>query len=89
MVILQPCDWIESDDNFKYVLDVFGRTDDGSVAKLRLTGFKPYFYLRSAEGETAEQIKIVIENICNKSLKSMVIKQENKLEAMRIVTGKQ
>ena len=42
---LQPCDWIEHDVDFKYVVDVFGRTNEGDVARLRLTGFQPYLYL--------------------------------------------
>ena len=37
MVILQPCDWIESDSKFKYVVDIFGRTSGNEVSKVRLT----------------------------------------------------
>jgi DNA polymerase elongation subunit (family B) len=44
--ILQPCDWYEHDTNNAYVVDVFGRTDQGKVACVRITGFKPYFYVR-------------------------------------------
>ena len=44
---LQPCDWYEHDAGGKYVVDVFGRTDEGRVACLRINGFKPYFYVRS------------------------------------------
>lgn len=44
---LQPCDWYEHDSSGKYVVDVFGRTDEGKVACLRINGFKPYFYVRS------------------------------------------
>ena len=46
MVILQPVDWIENDEKFKYIVDVFGRTDRGEVAQVRLTGFQPYFYIK-------------------------------------------
>jgi DNA polymerase elongation subunit (family B) len=31
----------------KYVVDVFGRTDEGKVAVLRINGFKPYFYVKT------------------------------------------
>ena len=44
---LQPCDWYEHDVSGKYVVDVFGRTDEGKVACLRINGFKPYFYVKS------------------------------------------
>ena len=59
---LQPCDWLESDSNFKYVVDVFGRLDDDRVAKVRLTGFQPYFYLKSADGETPQLVQSAIES---------------------------
>lgn len=48
-VIIQPCDWIESDANFKYVVDVFGRTKDDDVVKVRVKGFVPYFYIKYDE----------------------------------------
>jgi hypothetical protein len=54
MVVLQPADWIEKDEQFKYVVDVFGRTDTNEVAHVRLTGFSPYFYLKAEEGETGK-----------------------------------
>jgi DNA polymerase elongation subunit (family B) len=44
-MLLQPCDWYEHDDRGKYVVDVFGRTDTQKVVCLRITGFKPYFYV--------------------------------------------
>jgi DNA polymerase elongation subunit (family B) len=44
---LQPCDWYEHDTNGAYVVDVFGRTDQGKVACLRINGFKPFFYVNS------------------------------------------
>lgn len=44
---LQPCDWYEHDTNGAYVVDVFGRTKQGRVACVRITGFKPYFYVKS------------------------------------------
>ena len=44
--ILQPCDWYEHDASGKYVVDVFGRTNKGKVACVRINGFKPYFYVK-------------------------------------------
>jgi DNA polymerase elongation subunit (family B) len=46
---LQPCDWYEHDVSGKYVVDVFGRTDEGKVACLRINGFKPYFYVKGTK----------------------------------------
>jgi DNA polymerase elongation subunit (family B) len=44
-MILQPVDWHEHDVNGAYVIDVFGRCEDKTVACVRLTGFRPYFYV--------------------------------------------
>jgi hypothetical protein len=44
--ILQPCDWYEHDASGSYVVDVFGRTNTGKVACIRIKGFKPYFYVK-------------------------------------------
>ena len=61
MVILQPCDWHEHDvTNRKvkgYVVDVYGRTEDGMVACLRITGFNPYFYCGGSDPGGATQVK--------------------------------
>ena len=43
--ILQPADWYEHDNNGKYVIDVFGRINKKTVACVRITGFKPSFYV--------------------------------------------
>jgi DNA polymerase elongation subunit (family B) len=87
MVILQPCDWIESDSKFKYVVDIFGRTSGNEVAKVRLTGFQPFFYLKSANGETASLIHTLLENESGKKLRGLKITQELKLDAMRGFNG--
>jgi DNA polymerase elongation subunit (family B) len=57
--ILQPCDWYEHDTAGKYVVDVFGRTDQGKVACVRITEFKPFFYVRGPKPSigTATQVK--------------------------------
>ena len=44
--LLQPCDWHEHDSAGKYVVDVYGRTDQGRVACIRIHKFKPYFYVK-------------------------------------------
>jgi DNA polymerase elongation subunit (family B) len=46
---MQPSDWHEHDVAGQYVVDVFGRLRDKSVACVRITGFKPYFYVKCAE----------------------------------------
>jgi len=86
-MLLQPCDWLENDANFKYVVDVFGRLDDDRVAKVRLTGFQPYFYLRSADGETSQMIQSAIETAWGKPMRGLKISQEFKLDAMRGFSG--
>jgi DNA polymerase elongation subunit (family B) len=84
---LQPCDWREYDHNFKYVVDVYGRTHEGDVARVRITDFKPYFYLRALPGETAAQISSAISAV--KSIQGMKITEEQKLDAMRGFNGLQ
>lgn len=82
---IQPCDWREIDHNFKYVVDVYGRTHEGDVARVRITDFKPYFYLRALPGETAAQISSAISAV--KSISGMKITEEQKLDAMRGFNG--
>jgi len=45
MSVLAPCDWIDHDEYGKYVIDVYGRTDEEYAAMVRIRGFKPYFYV--------------------------------------------
>jgi len=56
-MIIQPCDWVERDDKYKYVVDVFGRTNKNEVAQVRITGFKPYYYLKSPEKTPTQLIE--------------------------------
>jgi DNA polymerase elongation subunit (family B) len=89
-MILQPCDWLEQDIDRKYTVDVFGRLDDDRVAKVRLTGFKPYFYLRAEDGETKDSMYSNIGSAMSKEgkfLGGMKITQEAKLDAMRGFSG--
>jgi len=84
---LQPCDWIESDYKFKYVVDVFGRTGGGDIARVRLTGFQPYFYLKAHENETSQDILAALQLSAGKSMLGMRITKEEKLDAMRGFSG--
>jgi len=87
MVVLQPADWIEYDVNFKYVVDVFGRTNNNEVAQVRLTGFSPYFYLKAEDGETVGLVQSALESAYGKPLRGLKITMEAKLDAMRGFTG--
>jgi DNA polymerase elongation subunit (family B) len=43
-----PCDWVEEDEYGKnYIINIYGRTDEGDTAMLRVRGYKPYFYVAS------------------------------------------
>jgi len=84
---LQPCDWIEHDEDFKYVVDVYGRTNEGAIARLRLTGFRPYLYLRAKTGDTPASIQTAIESGSEKKLRGLEISQQLKLDAMRGFQG--
>jgi len=84
---IQPCDWIEHDVEFKYVVDAFGRTQDGDIAMLRITGFKPYLYLRAVDGETAGAVQAALNSASDRPLRNLVITSDNKLDAMRGFSG--
>ena len=77
---MQPCDWIEHDVNYKYVVDVFGRMDDGVSARVRLTGYSPYFYIKYA-GSPA-QLQTKLEEVSGKKLRDMNIKKELKYDIL-------
>lgn len=81
-VYLQPCDWIEHDVNFKYVVDAFGRTQHGDVARVRIVGFKPYLYLRAEKDETSSMIQNFLKSL-EKPIKFAKVTLENKQDAMR------
>lgn len=87
MPFIQPADWIENDIKFTYTVDVFGRTDKGEVAQVRLTGFRPYFYLRMVDGETSSQIQGALEQSAGKHIRGIRITLESKLDAMRGFSG--
>jgi len=78
--MFQPCSWNESDYNFKYVVDAYGRTGEGDIARVRLTGFKPYFYLR-ARNESAADIQSALKSSKGTPIQVKITK-EQKLDAM-------
>ncbi len=86
-IYLQPCDWIEQDVSYKYTVDVFGRTHNGDVARLRVTGFQPYLYLKAHDGETSTAVEQAIIKASEKPIRDLRITSELKLDAMRGFTG--
>ena len=77
---LQPCDWVETDDKYKYVVDVFGRTEVGEVARLRITGFSPYFYVKYSK--PIYTLLPAIEKSCGKMMFGTKVVPDSKLDAM-------
>lgn len=62
---IQPCDWQERDWQDRdrgtkfYVIDVYGRSPEREVLRVRITGFKPYFYVdKTAEPLPFSNVKI-------------------------------
>ena len=82
MTTLQPCDWIEQDINYKYTIDVFGRTSYGEVAKVRITDFEPYLYVRKSREDTRQDILETLLSF-EKPIKDARITVEKKQDAMR------
>ena len=98
MVVVQPCDWQESTHNYKYVVDVFGRTDEDNVVKVRLTGFSPYFYIKYDSNYTTAGLIKKLEEVASQSnqkfgntkqvlLFNLKISVDEKLDAMNGFQG--
>lgn len=85
-MLLQPADWLEvQGSDKKYAVDVFGRLEDDRVAKLRIVGFQPYFYVRSKDDETREKFYSKLSSAMikeGKFLGGVQLSQEWKLDAM-------
>jgi len=62
------------------VVDTYGRTGEGDIARVRLTGFRPYFYLR-ARSETATDIQSILKSSKGTPIQVKITK-EKKLDAM-------
>jgi len=86
-IYLQPCDWIEHDVAYNYAVDAFGRTHNGDVARLRITGFQPYMYLKAHDSETPKMIEASIAQASEKPIRDLRITSELKLDAMRGFSG--
>ncbi len=63
------------------MIDVFGRTQHGDVAKVRITGFEPYFYLKMCDGETSTTIQNILRS-GEHPVKDAKITLESKHDAM-------
>ena len=98
MVVIQPCDWQEGTQNYKYVVDVFGRSSEDNVVKVRLTGFLPYFYIKYEQNYTSTTLIKKLEEVANQTnnrygnskqvvLFNLKITVEEKLDAMNGFTG--
>lgn len=85
-MLLQPADWLEvQGSDKKYAIDVFGRLPDDRVAKLRIVGFQPYFYVRSKDGESRDMFYSKLTSAMSKEgkyLAGLQLTQEWKLDAM-------
>lgn len=55
-MIVQPLTWKEHDSP-KYIVDVYGRTHEGDITRVRLEGFRPYFYLKELQDFTKIKTK--------------------------------
>jgi DNA polymerase elongation subunit (family B) len=81
MLKFQPCDWIEQDINYKYVVDTYGRTHEGDIARVRLINFKPYFYLKYQNGDTQSSIQNLMKSPQGKQIDTKITLEE-KLDTM-------
>lgn len=70
--MLAPCDWNEHDEFGEYVVEVYGRTDELESAVLKITGYRPYFYVSAEEIELTMFQKILQET----EIKSRITNQE-------------
>jgi DNA polymerase elongation subunit (family B) len=78
--MFQPCSWNELDINFNYVVDTYGRTGEGDIARVRLTGFKPYFYLRVGK-ESVTELQSTLKSKTGYPIQVEITK-EQKLDAI-------
>jgi hypothetical protein len=88
MFKFQPCDWIEQDINYKYVVDTYGRTHEGDIARVRLINFKPYFYLKYQNGDTQSSIQNLMKSPQGKQIDTKITLEE-KFDTMAGFNGLQ
>lgn len=78
VLTLQPCDWTEHDEKGKYVVDVYGRTEEGP-AMVRIEGFKPYFWVLPGTNTIAQlKSKLTSEKI---NASKVVVTEHSKYDA--------
>lgn len=61
----QAVDWQETDINFKLVIKVYGRTNDGDSVCVHINGFEPFFYVKlpnDASRHDLSKIRDYLEN---------------------------
>ena len=56
----QPLSWKEHDSP-KYIVDVYGRTHEGDIARVRLVGYKPSFYIKRLSDFTKIKTKNMLD----------------------------
>ena len=44
-IIFNVLYWHENDENNKYIIRMFGKTENGKSVSVKVTGFIPYFYV--------------------------------------------
>ncbi|XWV24859.1 B-family DNA polymerase [Tupanvirus deep ocean] len=67
----QICDWnsyheIDGNDEEKYVIQLFGRTEDDKDVCLKVTGFTPFFYVEVPTSWTTKQADKFVDILKNK-----------------------
>lgn len=67
----QICDWnsyheIDGDEEERYVIQLFGRTEDDKDVCLKITGFTPFFYVEIPDKWTDRQVDKFVEILKNK-----------------------
>lgn len=80
-MFFQPCSWIEQDINYKYIIDTYGRTHEGDIARVRLLNFKPYFYMKFENNDTQSNIQSLIKSPQGKQIDTKIT-LENKLDVI-------
>ena len=76
VLTLQPCDWIEHDESGKYVVDVYGRTEE-TATMVRIEGFKPYLYVLPGS-ITVAQLK---KDLAVEKVNSVIVTEKTKFDA--------
>ncbi len=76
VLTLQPCDWYEHDENYKYVVDVYGRTEEGA-GMVRIEGFKPYMWVLP-DSRNIQELK---SRLTEEKVKNAIVTEHTKYDA--------